>query len=333
MKNIFFTLTFRIVGIITLILGFRMIGEGICNYINENDQKDWIATYATITDIQSKYSDFPSDRYNDLSYDITYQYEVKGKVYSDILYNRSKPLLLGNSVKIKYDSDAPENSTDILVPSFNNLVVFLVVGSMMSIIGFFISGLWALIHKIRRRGMPEEEEVLPPEEYVKPEKNVKKFGKSIIHRIIVFAIVCGSIISFGKLFPAPYIGNAEQFKNIVEKEGYMTIDTTDELSQEWKVGSMLKEAVSINDGNIRMDYCEMDTVDSASILYSGMTFSFSEGEKNEYGDINYKFYSIENIDCYTAKIRYRDTVIYVSAKSEYKAQVVGLLKAIRYWKE
>lgn len=40
MKNIFFTLTFRIVGIITLILGFRMIGEGICNYINENDQKD-----------------------------------------------------------------------------------------------------------------------------------------------------------------------------------------------------------------------------------------------------------------------------------------------------
>ena len=42
MKNIFFKLTFRIVGIITLILGFWMIGEGICNYINEHEQKDWI---------------------------------------------------------------------------------------------------------------------------------------------------------------------------------------------------------------------------------------------------------------------------------------------------
>lgn len=73
---------------------------------------------------------------------------------------------LGDKVKVKYDPDAPANSTDILSPSLHNLMIFLVAGTVFAAIGFFMSGVWALIRNIRRRGQPEEEEALPPEEYV-----------------------------------------------------------------------------------------------------------------------------------------------------------------------
>ena len=68
---------------------------------------------------------------------------MDGKAYSDMLDNRDKALALGDGIKIKYDPDAPENSTDILKPSLNNLIVFLVFGSIFAAIGFFASGAWA----------------------------------------------------------------------------------------------------------------------------------------------------------------------------------------------
>lgn len=45
-KGTIFTMLFRIMGIIVLILGIQMIGEGIYNYINEHNQKDWISATA-----------------------------------------------------------------------------------------------------------------------------------------------------------------------------------------------------------------------------------------------------------------------------------------------
>ena len=87
-----------------------------------------------------------------------------------MLYNRTRETALRDTVTVKYDPDAPERSTDILSPSLKNLIIFLVFGTVLGFIGFFLSGLWALIRKIRHRGEPEEEEILPPEEYVQPEK-------------------------------------------------------------------------------------------------------------------------------------------------------------------
>lgn len=111
---------------------------------------------------------------------------------------------------------------------------------------------------------------------------------------------------------------------------YTTI--LNELRQSWNVGSMLEEVISFNDGNIRMDFCVMDTVDSASILYHGMTLPLLEGEKQEQEGIVHELSSIENETLYMAKIRVRNTVIYVSVQAEYKAEVV-LLETIGYWKE
>ena len=331
-----FVVLFRIVGIIILIQGVRMIGEGVYNYIDEYNQQDWVSTTAYVIDISSEYSSSSRKHSSRVRYDITYQYEVDGETYSDILHNRDKALGLGESIKIKYDPETPEDSTDILKPRLNNLIVFLVFGILMATVGFFLSGVWALIRKIRRRGEPEEGEVLPPEEYVKREevkRSSRNSGKAIILRLVLAAVVVSVIILSAKLFPGTQAVDAERFIEVVEAEGYTTADTTDELSQSWKVGLMMKESVSFNDGNIRMDFCVMDTVDSAAVLYNGMTLPISDGDKQEHDGAVHELCSAENEELYVAKIRFRDTIIYVSAKVDYKADVMEILDTLGYWKD
>lgn len=321
-------------GIIVLILGIRMIGEGIYNYIDEHNQKDWVSTTAYVIDISSEHSGIRHNQH--VNYDITYQYEVDGNQYSDKLYNRGKPMGLGDKIKIKYDPAAPEKSTDILKPSIYNLIIFLAFGVVLTIVGFFLSGTWALIHKIRRRGEPEEEEILPPEEYVKPEemnRNTRNPALTIALRIIAVVLVLGGTFLAIKLFPGTHSVGTDRFIEITSTAGYTVNDTTTELSQSWKVGSMLKEAYSFNDGNIRMDFVVMDTAESASVLFNGMTLPISDGDIKDSGGMVHELYSVENETLYVAKIRIRDTVLYVSAQATYKLKAEELLKELGYWKE
>lgn len=331
-----FVAIFRVFGIIVLFLGIRMIGAGIYNYIDEHNQQDWVSTTAYVVDITSEYSSSSRRNSSSARYDITYQYEVDGEKYSDILYNRDKALGLGTPVSIKYDPDMPSDSTDILKPSVHNLTVFLVCGVLIGTAGFFLSGTWALIRKIRRKGKLEEAEELPPEEYVKPEevkRGSRNTVKAFLIRLALGAIVLGGIILSTKLFSGIQAVGVEKFVDVVEAEGYITTDTTDELSQSWKVGSMMEKAVSINDGNIRMDFCDMDTADSASVLYNAMTLPVTDGDKKDFDGMVHELSSSENAELYVAKVRIRDTVIYVSAKVDYKAEVKEILDTLGYWKE
>lgn len=328
----FFAVVIRLIGIIILISGVRMIGEGIYNYIDEHNQQDWITTSAYVIDISSEYSHSSKHR-SHVHYDITYQYEADGKSYSDILYNRNRAMALGECIKIKYDPDAPENSTNIMEPSLNNLIVFLLFGTLMAVLGFFMSGIWTLIRRIHRHGQPEEEEILLPEEYVKPEKieqSSKNFGKAIVLLLSLATAVVGIILLSPRLFMGTHATNTERFITIVEDKGYTTTDTTDALRQNWKVGSLLQEATSFNDGNIRLDFCVMDTTDSASVLYNGMILPLSDGEMQEHSGITEQWYSIENDTLYAAKIQSGNIVLYISAKAEYKAEANELLVALGY---
>lgn len=333
-KRTAFTALFRIMGIIVLILGIRMIGEGIYNYIDEHHQADWISTTAYVIDISSEYSGSTHDQ--SVHYNITYQYEVNGAKYADTLYNRGKPMGIGDTVKIKYDPNVPEKSTDILKPSVYNLVIFLIFGVILTTVGFFLSGAWALIHKIRRRGEPEEEEYLPPEEYAEPEESNSKPQRPVItiaSRVIFIAVVlCGIFLSI-KLFPGIHSIGTDKFIEIAEKSGYTVNDTTANLSQDWKVGSMLKEAYSFNDGNVRMDFAVMDTANSAAVLFNGMTLPVTDGDVKDSDGTVHEFYSVESETLYAAKIRISDTVLYVLAKAECKPKAEKLLKELGYWKE
>ena len=131
--SVIFTVAFRIMGIIVLLIGIRMIIEGVLNYVEEHKQTDWILTTAEVTDISSRVTSSSRKHHSDTVFDITYQYEVDGNAYSDVLYNRSRAFMLGDRIKIKYDPDKPEKSTDILSPSFGNLILFLTFGAVLTL--------------------------------------------------------------------------------------------------------------------------------------------------------------------------------------------------------
>ena len=96
---------------------------------------------------------------------------------------------------------------------------------------------------------------------------------------------------------------------------------------------MMEKAVSINDENVRMDFCEMDTADSADVLYNAMILPVIDGDVQGFDGMVHELASAENAELYVAKVRIRDTIIYVSAKVEYKAEVIEILDTLGYWKE
>ena len=329
---------FRLLGIITLISGVRLLGGGIYNYVDEHNQNDWIQTTAYVTDVSSEYvsSSGIKHRRGRTVYDITYQYEVHGESYSDKLYNRSEVMGIGDEVKIKYDPDTPKNSTDILKPSMKNLIVFLISGTIFTIVGFFLSGVWAFVQKMRHRGEPEEKEILPPEEYVSPEERRKmpqKQSSPIGRRTVVglLSVVC---IFLGiRLFLGVQSIGVKEFAETVQKAGYTTTDTTETLRREWKVGSILERAVSINEDDLRMDFAVMDTEKSADTLFNGMVLPLSDGDVKERKGRVHELYSIENKELYIAKVRMKNAVIYTSVRVERKNEIVELLDRFEHWKD
>ena len=336
-RNTIIRFVARIVGVVILIVGIRMIAEGTINYIDQHQQNDWIVINAEVTDVSSRLRNTKSqNKQRSTVYDITYEYEVDGEVYSDEIRSQPTPRLVGDDIKIKYNPDVPEESTISLSPSISDLLVFVIFGLIFSTLGFFLSGAFALIRKLIRKGKPEEQEVLPPEEYVKPdstERKQKSFTVTLVRRI-VFAVIAVALIMISiKFFPGTKSIDAEAFCKAAEAAGYTTTDTTEKLRQEWRVGSMLTEAVSLDNGTIRVDFCVMDTVDSSESLYNGMTLPITDGEITDDGGIIHEICSVENQTNYVAKIRIRDTIIYVSALIEYKDDVVELLESIGYWKD
>jgi hypothetical protein len=164
-------------------------------------------------------------------------------------------------------------------------------------------------------------------------RNVLPPTLRLAFRIIVIAVALSSIFLRAKLFPDIHPIGTERFIETAGAAGYTANDTTAELSQSWRVGSMLKEAYSFNDGNVRMDFAVMDTAESASVLFDSMTLPISDGDRKDLDGMVHELYSVENETFYMAKIRIRDTVLYVSAQAAYKPKAEKLLKELGYWKE
>ena len=337
-RNIIFRIAFFIMGIVCMIVGIRMIFAGPVTYIEQQDQVDWPEIRAEIVDISSRVesSGTRKHRTSTTYYDLTIQYEVNGKTYTNESRSHTKIRQVGDGITIKYDPDAPESFTTTLAPSISEMVILMVFGAVFAVLGFFISGAFALIRKWRRRGMPEEKEELPPEEYVNPEtvEQDPKFSiPLLLCRLIVPVIAVAAIILSIKFFPGTKSVDPGQFQSAAESKGYVTVDVTEKLRQDWRVGSMLEEAVSVDDGTVRIDFCVMDTVPSAQQVFHGMKLPITDGEVTDNGGTLHELYSVETNSIYVAKIRITNTVIYVWTPLEQKADVVNLLDSIGYWKD
>ena len=120
-------------GILFACASLYLLVGGIWNYVRQFDQKDWKMTTATVINVNRRSSGHRHRSYN--SYDIYYQYEAGGNIYTDAIYGLNAGRAVGDTFDIKYDPEAPQDSTQYLEPTlgiavsgFFGFVIFGAIG-------------------------------------------------------------------------------------------------------------------------------------------------------------------------------------------------------------
>lgn len=125
-----------IFGIAFLFFAISFLAIELSGYVRQLGQRDWSVATATVINVDER-TETGGGRHGHRShrtvYDILYQYQANGNVYTGEILKNNVPKKLGETLEIKYDPDAPENSTKYLEPSPGIVV--------SSVIGFLIFGL------------------------------------------------------------------------------------------------------------------------------------------------------------------------------------------------
>mgnify|MGYP002546291884 FL=1 len=137
----------RVIGITTLLIGLYVLYTGISPFFPQLWHIQWVDIPAVVTSTH-EYSS-TGDRYPD-SCQVYYAYMVDGTSYWGKFDNPPEALAPGASIRIKYDPDTPQNSIHITKPSYNDCA-FAVMGLVLTVLGFFLSGAFALLRKALRR--------------------------------------------------------------------------------------------------------------------------------------------------------------------------------------
>ena len=141
-----------VMGIVMMIAGIRLLVMGVDNFIQPIRHADWVTTSANVTDISETVikNNFFRNKRTNIHYTWTYEYVVDGTHYTGEFGPLANSVMVGKSIQIKYDPDAPENSTGFIKQSFSDIVLA-VIGLVVAVVGFFLSGAFALLRKALRR--------------------------------------------------------------------------------------------------------------------------------------------------------------------------------------
>ena len=203
MKN---DLAFRSViqgwGVAALLIGLFMFYMGANTYIQSYKQTDWVFGSAYITDI----SPLNGSRVGrgGISYSMTYEYEVDGMRYTGEYGPLANSIEVGRSIRIKYDPNAPENSTGILAPGGNDLAL-VIIGTILAVPGFFMTGILGLLRRFLRRSSrseipdyapPEEERTAPPKAHIPSARDIVMGIRNILRTLapILIFLLFGFIL-------------------------------------------------------------------------------------------------------------------------------------------
>lgn len=109
-------LIFGIFLVIGALWGFR---SGTEAYQERLTQVDWPTTQATVVQVEvfrERSGPVKHPIYHNY-YNVTYEYVVNGTVYTEFVEHQSAQASVGDTFPVKYNPQAPEQSTDILKPT------------------------------------------------------------------------------------------------------------------------------------------------------------------------------------------------------------------------
>lgn len=185
-------------GVATLLIGLFMFYMGANTYIQSYKQTDWVFGNAYITGI----SQLNGSRVGrgGISYSMTYEYEVDGMRYTGEYGPLANSIEVGKSIRIKYDPDAPENSTGILAPGGNDLAL-VIIGTILAVPGFFMTGILGLLRRSSRSEIPdyappEEERTAPPKAHIPSARDIVMGIRNILRTLapILIFLLFGFIL-------------------------------------------------------------------------------------------------------------------------------------------
>lgn len=322
-------------GYVMMVVGIVLIVNGIKDYAEQSRQNDWLTTQATVTDVSSHVvrSHGSGDR-SSTYYTLVYEYTVNGETYTGKSGQLSSPRLVGDVITVKYDPEAPEESTTTLSPHTRDLVVLLVLGTAIAVAGFFLSGMPELFRNLLRKKHTEE-----PKESV-PETNTgfdaaaiaKIPAKQWVPRVAAWLLAFVAVVLFVKFFLTSGTSDLDKFRKAAAAAGYTAVDSTEDIRQSWGIGSMLIRSVSVHEDSLRLDYCRLDSADACYRFYAAATLPIT-GEVTESNTFTGQVYAVDSPTNFAAKIRSGQIMLYVYTTQEGKADVLAFLEAAGWWSE
>ena len=331
-QNRKFSLYFRIMGLVMLIVGIGLIADGIGNYVDQSRQKGWITTAATVTDASSQVVRYPTKGRSRTYYTIVYEYEANGEIYTGSIGHLLSPRLVGDTITVKYDPEMPEENTTILSPNTRDLVTLLILGTAIAVVGFFLSGGVELFRNLLRKKHTEEpKESVPKTDTGFDSTAIAKIpAKQWVPRLAAWLLAFVAVVLFVKFFLTSNIASPDEFRNAAVSAGYAAADSTEDLRESWGVGSLLSRSVSVYESSLRLDLCKMDSADSCRRLYAGMTLPIT-GEVTESNTLSRQVYAVDTPTNFSAKICIGQMLLYVFTTQEDKADVLAFLESVGYW--
>lgn len=189
-------------GVAALLIGLFMFYMGANTYIQSYKQTDWVFGSAYITDI----SPLNGGRVGrgGINYSMTYEYFVDGTRYTGEYGPLANSIEVGKSIRIKYDPNAPENSTGILAPGGNDLAL-VIIGTILAVPGFFMTGILGLLRRLLRGlhrseipdyAPPEEERTAPPKAHIPSARDIVMGIRNILRTLapILIFLLFGFIL-------------------------------------------------------------------------------------------------------------------------------------------
>lgn len=326
---------FRFIGYVLMIVGIYLIVNGIKDYAEQSRQNDWLTTQATVTDVSSHVvRSHGSGNRSSTYYTLVYEYTVNGENYTGKSGQLSSPRLVGDVITVKYDPEAPEESTTTLSPHTRDLVVLLVLGTAIAAVGVYLSGVIGLVRELLQKGRTGKpnESVSKTDTGFDSSAIAKIPAKQWVPRLAAWLLAFAAVVLFVKFFLTSNIASPDEFRNAAVSAGYAAADSTEDLRESWGVGSMLSRSVSVYESSLRLDLCKMDSADSCRRLYAGMTLPIT-GEVTESNTLSRQVYAVDTPTNFSAKICIGQMMLYVFTTQEDKADVLAFLESVGYWDE
>ena len=334
-QNRKFPLYFRLMGYVMMVVGIVLIVNGIKDYAEQSRQNDWLTTQATVTDVSSHVvRSHGSGNRSSTYYTLVYEYTVNGETYTGKSGQLSSPRLVGDVITVKYDPEAPEESTTTLSPHTRDLVVLLVLGTAIAVVGFFLSGMPELFRNLLRKKHTEEpKESVPETDTGFDATAIAKIpAKQWVPRLAAWLLAFVAVVLFVKFFLTSGTSDLDKFRKAAAAAGYTAVDSTEDIRQSWGIGSMLIRSVSVHEDSLRLDYCRLDSADGCRRIYAAATLPIT-GEVTESNTFTGQVYAVDSPTNFAAKIRSGQIMLYVYTTQEGKADVLAFLEAAGWWSE